>query len=127
MATQPIEQFSSPGQWGRKKCHKPKAGGRAPETQVKPTSHSQTTSSARVKDGFWDEVQVDEGGDQTPMPSVDKYLRASSEPGLFWEWAEGRDTKLCPCDCDRPKAQTTSERMDPEAGGQMYCEAEQCE
>lgn len=32
------------------------------------------------------------------MPSVDKYLRASSEPGLFWEWAEGRDTKLCPRD-----------------------------
>lgn len=56
------------------------------------------------------------------MPSVDKYLRASSEPGLFWEWAEGRDTKLCPCDTAIGQEHRPQVRGWTEAGGQMYCE-----
>lgn len=63
-----------------------------------------------VKDGFWDEVQVDGGGDHA-MPSVDKYLRASLEPGLFWEWAEGRDT-ACPCDTATGQEHRPQVRMD---------------
>ena len=61
------------------------------------------------------------GGDNA-APSVDKYLRASSERGLLWERAEGRDIKLCPRDAAIGQEHRPQARGWTKAGGQACCE-----